>query len=130
MARFLDVGRMAICHSARGHPVRAVRHPARGYPAHGVQYPVCLGPTCPWPTCPSGATPCPCPTCPWPPCPSGATLSGADLHMATCPWGAAKRWSSVLICGRPFRVCLKICALDQPLQDGGSRFKKKPLRLF
>ena len=81
MAGFLDVGRVAICHSARGHPARGVRHPA------------CPGPTCPWPTCPSGATPCPCPTCSWPPCPSGATLSGADLHMATCPWAAAKRWS-------------------------------------
>ena len=116
MARFLDVGRVATCHSARGHLARGVRHPA------------CPGPTCPWPTCPSGATPCPCPACPWPPCPSGATL--ADLHMATCPWGAAMRWSNVLILGRPFRVCPKICALDQPLQDVESRFKKNSQIFF
>ena len=43
-----------------------------------------------------------------------ATLSGANLHMATCPWGAAKRWSGFLILGRPFRGCPKICVLDQP----------------
>ena len=129
VAGCLDVGRVAICHSARGHPARAVLHPARGHPAHGVRHPAFPGPTCPSPTCPSGGTTCPCPTWPWPPCPLGATLSGADLHMATCPWGAAKLWSVVLIF-RPFRVCLKICVLDQPLQDAGSRFKKKPLRLF
>ena len=33
MAGFLDVGRMAICHSAHGHPAHGVRHPARGHPA-------------------------------------------------------------------------------------------------
>ena len=45
--------------------------------------------------------------------------------MATCPWGAANRWIGVLILGRPFRVCPKICALDQHMQDVGSQLKKK-----
>ena len=39
MAGFLDVRRMAICHSARGNPACGVRHPARGHPARGVRHP-------------------------------------------------------------------------------------------
>ena len=51
MAGFSDVGRVAICHSARGHlarwvrhpalghPARVMRHPARGHPARGVRHP-------------------------------------------------------------------------------------------
>ena len=32
--------RVAICHSARGHPACRVRHPARGHPARRVCHPV------------------------------------------------------------------------------------------
>ena len=39
MAGFLDVWRVAICHSARGHPARGVRHPALSHPARGVRHP-------------------------------------------------------------------------------------------
>ena len=39
MAGFLDVGRVAICHSALGHAARGVRHPALGHPARGVRHP-------------------------------------------------------------------------------------------
>ena len=35
---FLDVGRVAICHSVRGHPARGVRHPAFGHPVRGVRH--------------------------------------------------------------------------------------------
>ena len=62
------------CGTLPGHSARGVRNPGANLLVANL--PVGWDNPCPCPPCPSGAPPCP-----------------GWLHMATCPWDAAKRWS-------------------------------------